>query len=72
MKPTCHSGAGRNPDEKNILAERDNGFCRCAVVLYCWIPACAGMTGLLHASSLSRVSRTRNAASRLIAAATEI
>jgi len=46
MKPTCHSGAGRNPDEKNILAERDNGFCRCAAVLYCWIPACAGMTVL--------------------------
>ncbi|WP_237248508.1 hypothetical protein [Sideroxyarcus emersonii] len=51
-----HSGAGRktrpaaavsrdgHPVEKMIPAKRDSWLCRCAVVLFHWIPACAGMT----------------------------
>ncbi|OIR01603.1 hypothetical protein GALL_163140 [mine drainage metagenome] len=39
-----HSGAGRNPVKRKFPAKRDSWFCRYAIVLFGWIPACAGMT----------------------------
>ncbi|WP_237247061.1 hypothetical protein [Sideroxyarcus emersonii] len=43
---TRHSGAGRNPGNPIIscAAGRHSGFVRCAESVFCWIPACAGMT----------------------------
>jgi hypothetical protein len=41
-----HSGAGRNPVEKDIPRESaDNKVVSATrAVAFCWIPACAGMT----------------------------
>ena len=41
----CHFRAGGNPVFRYTrVAEHGFGFVRFAVVFYCWIPACAGMT----------------------------
>ena len=41
-----HSRAGGNPDDKKLLAKRDNIAILSATqgICVCWIPACAGMT----------------------------
>jgi hypothetical protein len=43
---TRHSGAGRNPVDKQIPTQvgQHLGFVCFAVYFYRWIPACAGMT----------------------------
>lgn len=52
--PRCHSGAGRNPVDEKILAQRGKILVLSATrnCLYGWIPACAGMTKFTRIAKL--------------------
>jgi hypothetical protein len=49
-----HSRAGGNPVDKNIFraADQHHALVRYADYLFCWIPACAGMTNPEFAGAL--------------------